>query len=318
MKKDPVKPVKKDELTMSPLTTAATASPTPWPTTSPRLLEGRTALVTGGGRGLGRLFAATLAEAGAQLVLTGRDPGALAETAELLQARNTRVLAVPADVTDPAAMPKVVEEAVDSFGTIDVLVNNAGATGPIGPFWELDRDEWQDTVDVNLMGTVRTCHAVLPVMTARCAGRVINITSEAGRHRWPHLSAYSVSKAAVNKLTENLARELRPYGVTMLSYHPGLLELGLTKDGMDTYPTGDVWRDRSIEWFMAQRREGRFTDPEHSARTLLRFAAGEADHLSGHYLTPDSDLSVPSGLSDPSGSSDRPGHSDGRGALAAS
>ncbi|MET7458133.1 SDR family oxidoreductase [Streptomyces sp. NPDC005574] len=310
-----MKPVKMDESTMSPLTTAPTASS---PTTSQRLLEGRTVLVTGGGRGLGRLFAATLAEAGAQLVLTGRDPEALEETAELLQGRNTRVLALRADVTDPAAMPKVVEKAVDSFGTIDVLVNNAGVTGPVGPFWELDRDEWQDTVDVNLMGTVRTCHAVIPVMTARRTGRVINITSEAGRYRWPHVSAYSVSKAAVNKLTENLARELGPHGVTMLSYHPGLLELGITKDGMDTYPTGDVWRDRSVEWFIAQRREGRFTDPEHSARTLLRLAAGEADHLSGQYLTPDSDLSDPSGLFEPSGSTDRSARSDGGKALATS
>ncbi|MEU3343369.1 hypothetical protein [Streptomyces sp. NPDC006668] len=84
---------------------------------------------------------------------------------------------------------------------------------------------------------------------------------------------------------------------------------------MDTYPTGDMWRDRSIEWFMAQCREGRFSDGEHSARTLLRLAAGEADHLSGQYLTPDSDLSVPSGLFD---SSDRPSRSDGIGVLTAS
>ncbi|GAB2805355.1 SDR family NAD(P)-dependent oxidoreductase [Streptomyces daliensis] len=256
-----------------------------------RPLDGRTVLITGAGRGLGRFLADAFADAGARLVLTGRDPGTLAEAEAALEARGTPVLTVPADLTDPAAMPKAVECAKDTFGTLDILVNNAGVPGPHGPLWEVDPEEWQHTMDVNVVGTARACGAALPTLATGRGGRVINIASEAGRHRWPHASAYSVSKAAVIKLTENLAAELRPHGIPVFSFDPGLLDLGLIRDHLDHHPTGDPWTDRIGEWILTQRDEGRFTPPEHAAHALLRLADGDADHLSGHYITPDTELS---------------------------
>ncbi|WP_431045351.1 SDR family NAD(P)-dependent oxidoreductase [Streptomyces sp. P1-3] len=253
-------------------------------------LAGRTVLLTGAGGGLGRAFAACLADAGANLVLTGRDPGKLNETAAELETRQVRALAVPADVTDPDALPRVVERAMTAFGTIDVLVNNAGVPGPHGALWDTDPAEWWEAMEVNLHGTIRACRAVLPVMTARRSGRVINIVSAAGRHRWPHASAYSVSKAAVIKLTENLAPELRPHGVAVFSYHPGLLDLGFTRDHLDRHPSGNPWTDRIGEWLQKQRAEGRFTSPRRATETLLRLAEGQADELSGSYLTAGDDI----------------------------
>ncbi|MFI5887788.1 SDR family NAD(P)-dependent oxidoreductase [Streptomyces sp. NPDC051554] len=258
-------------------------------------LRDRTVLITGAGRGLGRLLADAFADAGARLVLTGRNPKSLDEAAAELTERQTEVLAIPADLTETDAMHRAVEHAVSVFGGIDVLVNNAGVPGPLGPMWEVDPDEWWHTLNVNLQGTARACRAVIPVMTAAPTqgGRIINIVSEAGHHRWPHASAYSVSKAAVIKLTENLAAELRPHNITVFAFHPGLLDLGVTRAHLARHPTGDPWEDLVGQWLTTQRDEGRFTLPEHATQAALRIAAGHTDTLSGRYLTLDTVLREP-------------------------
>ncbi|WP_240554419.1 SDR family oxidoreductase, partial [Streptomyces niveiscabiei] len=99
----------------------------------------------------------------------------------------------------------------------------AGVPGPAGPVWESDPAEWQHAMDVNLGGTLAACRAVVPGMIERGRGRIVTVSSHAGHTRWPYVSAYSVSKAAVNKLTENLAIELLPHDIAAFSYHPGLL-----------------------------------------------------------------------------------------------
>ena len=119
----------------------------------------------------------------------------------------------------------------DRLGPIDVLVNNAGIIGPIGPLWEVDADAWWTAMDVNLRGIlICTPAGAARPWCSRRSGRIINITSQAGVHRWPLVSAYSVSKAAVTKLTENLAHETSRYGVSVFSVHPGLLPIGMSAD----------------------------------------------------------------------------------------
>ncbi|MEV0618804.1 SDR family oxidoreductase [Nonomuraea sp. NPDC050404] len=253
-------------------------------------LRGGTALVTGGGRGLGRCFADALASAGANVVLTGRDPLTLDEARTRLRARGAVVLAVPADLTCEHAMERAVERASAAFGAIDVLVNNAGVTGPRGPLWEVDATHWWQAMEVNLHGAIRACRAVLPAMVERRRGRVINVVSAAGRHRWPHASAYSVSKAAVIKVTENLAAELRPHAVAAFSFDPGLVDLGMTHDHLERGAVGHRWSDQIWRWLRTQRRTGHFTPPERAAAALVRLADGSADSLSGRYLTADDDL----------------------------
>ncbi|MBB5159998.1 SDR family NAD(P)-dependent oxidoreductase [Saccharopolyspora phatthalungensis] len=255
-------------------------------------MSGRTVLLTGGARGLGRLFADALASAGANLVITARDRESLSVVAKELADRTDQVLACQADLTDPDAMTRVVSDATAAFGAVDILVNNAGVPGPHGPLWETDTDQWWHTLEVNLRGTTRACRAVLPAMTERGFGRIINIVSAAGKYRWPHASAYSVSKAAVIKLTENLAPETRDYGVVVLSYHPGLLDIGLTGDHLRQGPTGDVWTDRIGDWLQEQRDSGNFTTPERANEVLIQLAAGQADALSGRYLTVEDDLAA--------------------------
>ncbi|MCG8928080.1 type I polyketide synthase [Lentzea sp. CC55] len=250
-------------------------------------LAGTTVLLTGATGGLGRLFARELAEAGANLVLTGRDQAALDELAGSIGAPS---LALVADVTDGTALTRAVERAEQEFGSVDVLINNAGVGGPAGPLWEVDEDHWWQAMEVNVRGTMRACRAALPGMVERGRGRVINIVSSAGKHRWPNVSGYSVSKAAAIKLGENLAPELAGTGVSVLNYHPGLIDLGLTRRQLEAGKTGDRHVDDVGAWMADQRDSGRFTTPEDSSEMLVRLVAGEADALSGSYLTPEDDL----------------------------
>ncbi|MGZ3145563.1 SDR family NAD(P)-dependent oxidoreductase [Lentzea chajnantorensis] len=267
---------------------AASAGSTSTP--APVSMTGTTVLLTGATGGLGRLFAESMASAGANLVLTGRDGAALAEVAESARSLGAEVVFDTADIMDEAGVAGVVKQAVDTFGSVDVLVNNAGIAGPIGPLWETDEDEWWRGMEVNLRGTLKVCRAVLPGMVERGSGRIVNIVSSAGRHRWPSASSYSVSKAAMIKVADNLAPELLGTGVSVFSYHPGLVDLGITKQALDLEPTGDKWGDRMQEWLSEQREQGRFATPERAAEVLMELASGKADPLSGRYLTPEDDV----------------------------
>ncbi|MFE9825595.1 SDR family NAD(P)-dependent oxidoreductase [Streptomyces sp. NPDC005791] len=253
-------------------------------------LKGRTVLLTGATGALGQLFATAMAEAGANLVVTGRNVETLDRLAHELRERQAEVLALPTDLGDRESMPRLLAAVGERFDAVDVLVNNAGVTGPAGPLWETDDDAWWHAMEVNLRGSTRACRAVLPGMIERQRGRVINIVSSAGKHRWPLVSGYSVSKAALIKLGENLAPELEGTGVAVFSYHPGLVDLGITQRQIEGGVTGERWSDEVRSWLLEQRESRRLADPRRSAEMLVRLAAGEADALSGRYLTVEDDI----------------------------
>ncbi|MFG2004779.1 SDR family NAD(P)-dependent oxidoreductase [Spirillospora sp. NPDC048911] len=178
--------------------------------------------------------------------------------------------------------------AAERFGGIGLLVNNAGVPGPHGPLWETSDTDWWRAMEVNLHATARTMHAAAPAMLARGGqGRVINIVSAAGRRTWPGASAYSVSKAAVIKLTENFAREVRGQGITAFAFHPGVLDLGMTADHLARGQVGDPAADRIWTWLRDERDAGRFTAMDRTLHAFVLLADGTADALSGQYLTPD-------------------------------
>ncbi|MFG2004954.1 SDR family NAD(P)-dependent oxidoreductase [Spirillospora sp. NPDC048911] len=241
-------------------------------------LAGTTALVTGG---LGGVLATALGDAGADLVLTGRNRAGLASLRDRLAARGIASSAVPADLTDPDAALRVTRTATELFGGIDLLVNCIGVAGPHGQNPDAD---WWHTTEVNLHATVR---AVVPGMIARGRGRVVNVVSAAGRHRWPGASAYSVSKAAVIKLTENLAQEAPGRGVTAFAFHPGLLHIGITAAHLARGQVGDPTSDHIWAWLRQERDTGGFTCLDSTVDAFLLLSDGTADPLSGHYLTTD-------------------------------
>jgi len=247
------------------------------------------ALITGGGRGIGRLLAQALAGRGMAVGLVARSADELAETVELVGRAGGTAAAAPADVTDRDALAGALAELRRRLGPVDLLVNNAGIVGPVGPLWLADPQDWWTTMDVNLRGLLLTTQLVVPEMVARGRGRIINMTSQAGTYRWPLVSAYSVSKAAVVKLTENLAHEVGRHGVRVFSVHPGLLPIGMSEDFAARAPV-DAYQTQVRDWAQRELAEGRGAEPGQAVDLILRLAAGDGDALSGRHLSVHDDL----------------------------
>jgi NAD(P)-dependent dehydrogenase (short-subunit alcohol dehydrogenase family) len=257
---------------------------------SPTELSPAVALVTGGGRGIGRMFARALAGAGATVGVVARSGDELAETVASIEATGGTAVAAMADVTDEAGLERALATLRRELGPVDVLVNNAGILGPIGPAWEVDTRDWWRTMEVNLGGILRCTQLVLPEMVARRRGRILNLASQAGSYRWPLVSAYSVSKAAVVKLTENVAHETSRYGVSVFSVHPGLLPIGLGETGLPEAAPADSYAGQVRTWVTHELDHGSAADPKAAMRLMLRLARGDADALSGRHLSVHDDL----------------------------
>jgi NAD(P)-dependent dehydrogenase (short-subunit alcohol dehydrogenase family) len=253
-------------------------------------LRGTTAMVSGGGRGFGRLLAVRLADAGASVGLIARSAAELALTVNSIERSGGTAAAAVCDITDQRAATAAIAELSGQLGTANVLVNNAGVAGPAGPLWEVSPTDWWRTFEINVGGAVTLSQLVLPAMVAAGRGRVINITSHAGVYRWPLMSAYAASKAALVKLTETLAAETRPYGVAVFSADPGLLPIGLG-DRATTSRAGAQTPEGLVHgWIRDQLRSGRGADPAQAARLVLALASGHWDRLSGRHLAVTDDL----------------------------
>lgn len=174
-------------------------------------------LVTGSARGLGREIVEAALRAGERVVATARDPHQLAE---LLTRYGEQVRAVALDVTDPAAARHAVQAAVDAFGRLDVVVNNAGF-GHLSPFEQTTEDDFRAQIDTNFYGVVNVTRAALPVMREQRAGHIIQISSVGGRVGVAGLSAYQAAKWAVGGFTEVISQELAPFGVHVTALEPG-------------------------------------------------------------------------------------------------
>ena len=253
-------------------------------------LDGTVSVITGGGRGIGRALARALADAGAAVGLIARSADELAQTVRLVTDADGTAAAACADVTDGHAVAEAIDALRRQLGPADLLVNNAGVSGPFGDVWQVDAGDWWRAVEINLRGAFLCSQAVLPGMTARGAGRIVNITSQAGVFRWPQVSAYSVSKAAVIKFTENLAAEAGRSGVRAFSVHPGLTPIGLTERALaDAAPAGSA-EARMYAWVRQELAAGRGAEPALVARLVIRLATGDADRLSGCHLSVHDDL----------------------------
>jgi NAD(P)-dependent dehydrogenase (short-subunit alcohol dehydrogenase family) len=253
-------------------------------------LTGTVSVVTGGGRGIGRFLARALAEAGTAVGLIARSSGELAETVALVQAAGGVAAAATADVTDPDAIKAALDALGRQLGHADLLVNNAGVSGPFGDSWEVDPAQWWRAIEVNLRGMFLCSRLVLPGMAARGTGRIVNVTSEAGVFRWPQVSAYSVAKAAVIKFTENLAAEAARSGIRAFSVHPGVTPIGLSERALaGAAPPGSA-EARQYAWIREELRAGRGAEPTLVAGLVTRLAAGHADRLSGCHLSVHDDL----------------------------
>ncbi len=184
-------------------------------------LANQVAIITGAGRGIGQAIAQAYAREGARLVLAARSQAELEQTAAEIAKTGAQAIAVPTDVTDPAQAERLASAALTRFGRIDLLVNNAGISGPVGPLQDNDIAQWAETISVNLTGTFLVCRAVIPAMLKQGGGKIINLSGAGAANAWSNLSAYCASKAAVVRLTEVLAQELAPNNIAVNALGPG-------------------------------------------------------------------------------------------------
>ncbi|MCA0332004.1 MAG: SDR family oxidoreductase [Actinobacteria bacterium] len=191
-------------------------------------LDGRTALVTGASRGIGRSIAEAYAEAGADVALLARDAEKLAETAAAVQAHGRRAVVLPCDVTDIESVQASVARAVSELGQVDILVNNAGGNSFSMPLAGMRFSGWEKTLRLNLDSVVHVSQALLPHLLERKSGVVINVASVAGLRGAPMMSHYGAAKAAVLSLTQSLAIETAWAGIRVNALVPGWIETDLT------------------------------------------------------------------------------------------
>lgn len=208
------------------------------------LLSGETAVITGGGRGIGLAIATAFAREGASVALVARSRDQLESAGRTIEDSGGVVMTRGADVTDEAAMAAVIEDVRAAFGPVTLLVNNAGAIAPIVPFGESSLDDWWRTVEVNLRGPALVTQLVIHEMAARGRGRIINLVSGAAITSFSNFSAYVASKTALARWSESLAAELAPYGVQVFAMEPGTVATAMTDISVNS-PDGRRW----IPWF---------------------------------------------------------------------
>jgi 3-oxoacyl-[acyl-carrier protein] reductase len=242
-------------------------------------LEGRVALVTGAGRGIGAATACLFARAGAHVALLDKDGAGVTRLAEAIGLKGGEALHFKVDVTDAFEIERLVDGVVKEWGHVDVLVNNAGIVRD-ATVDEVDDDDWSDTLDVNLRGAMVCTRAVVPHMLLRGSGRILSAASVVARNGNYGQTAYAASKAGIIGMTRTWARELGPKGITANAVAPGFIDTEMVK----SVPTKVV--ARVIE-STAAKRMGR---AEEVANVYLFLASDLASFMNGAVVGVDGGL----------------------------
>jgi meso-butanediol dehydrogenase/(S,S)-butanediol dehydrogenase/diacetyl reductase len=239
-------------------------------------LDGRTALVTGAAKGIGRGIAEALARHGAEVTVADLDGAAAEETAAVIDGRAAQV-----DVTDEASVAALVDGALERDGRIDILVNNAGVSKSL-PFVDIDEAEWDRVFDVNVKGVFLACRAVVPHMVERRAGKIVNVASMVGKEAIPLFVHYSASKFAVIGLTQGLAKELAEHDINVNAVCPGVVRTPLWEPLLDQLSaTKGITREAAFDEFIAGVPLGRPQTPEDIGEVVAFLASDQARNMTG-------------------------------------
>ena len=247
-------------------------------------LAGKTALVTGASRGIGRAIAMAYARAGADLALVARDAERLGEVRAEVEALGRKAVVLPCDVTDPDAVSRMAGDAIAALGGIDVLVNNAGGTSFMVPFTALRFSGWEKVMKLNVDSVVYACQAVGAHMLERKSGSVINVASVAALTATPTLAPYGASKAAVVSLTKSLAAEWAADGVRVNALCPGWTATDLNRNLWENAEASSV--------LLAGVPMRRWATPDEMAGAAVFLASDAASFLTGQALAVDGGVSI--------------------------
>ncbi len=195
-------------------------------------LEGKVAIITGGSRGIGKAIARAFLGEGALVAIAARKKDELEKAVEELS-RAGSVRGYQADISNEKGVRCLVAEVLKDLGDIDVLVNNAGIQGPIGRFWEVSFEDWSENIKVNLLGTARCTREVLPIMIAKKAGKIINLSGGGATSPRPYFTAYGTGKAAIVRFTEIVAEEVRDYHIDVNAIAPGAVNTRMLEEVLE-------------------------------------------------------------------------------------
>jgi 3-oxoacyl-[acyl-carrier protein] reductase len=241
-------------------------------------LEDKVAIVTGGGRGLGKVYCLRMAEEGARVVVADILDREVEETVSEIKAKGGTAMAVKADVTSEADTQRMAEETVKEFGRIDILVNNAGYYYGMGrkPFYEISSEEWDKAMLVNAKGTWLCCKAVFPYMKQQGKGKIVNLSSETVFSPTKTMIHYVASKAAIIGITRVLAGELGQYSICVNAVAPGFTDTAASRtvDSIEKFDVSSV-------------PLGRVELPEDVVGSVIFFASDDSDYVSGQTLLVD-------------------------------
>jgi 3-oxoacyl-[acyl-carrier protein] reductase len=244
-------------------------------------LEGRVAVVTGAGRGIGAATSRLLAQAGAHVALLDRDSAGVTRTAEAIGVEGGEALPFTNDITDSFAVERTLDRVVEEWGRLDILVNNAGELRE-APLDDLTDDDLEESLDINLRGTLVCSRAAVPLMMTRGGGRILSAASMSTRIGAVGLTAYAASKAAVVGMTRTWARELGPKGITVNAVAPGLIDSETTR----AVPSGEL--EATLDRLPARR----LGQPEEVAAVYLFLASDLASFINGALVGVDGGLAL--------------------------
>jgi 3-hydroxybutyrate dehydrogenase len=247
-------------------------------------LSGKTALITGGGRGIGRSCALAFAKEGAQIVVAARTESEIEKVAAEIREMGRRALAVILDVREPESIERAFKRAASEIGTVDILINNAGIARS-EPLVKCSEELWQEVIDVNLNGTFRCTKAALPGMLQKGWGRIINIASVAGKAGAPYISAYTASKHGVLGFTKALAQEVATRGITVNAICPGYVETDMAEHAIKTIGEKTGASPEKAKAYLEQTTpQKRLFQPEEVSFLAVMLASNLASGINGQAI----------------------------------